>query len=173
MTDVAGWPGHAVLQIPVPEMEDWIVDRTRFYDTAFLSDDPGFHHAHITVLAPITTWNLDAIADLAASSSPFDFELADIAVFPGGTIYLRADPVPQFKRLIHAAWRAHADVHPYGGDDPLPHLTLDRLSETVSVASTRKLITRPLPVHGRANSLELVWYRADECHLIERWMLGA
>ena len=43
-----GWPGHAVLQVPVIELEDWIVTRTRHYDAGFISDDPGFHHAHIT-----------------------------------------------------------------------------------------------------------------------------
>ena len=29
-----------------------------------------------------------------------------------------------------------------------------------------------LPVHGRADALELVWYRSNECHLIGRWPLG-
>ena len=70
-----GWPGHAVLQVPVIELEDWIVTRTRHYDAGFISDDPGFHHAHITVLAPLTSWDVEAIAALAASSKPFDFEL--------------------------------------------------------------------------------------------------
>jgi len=167
-----GWPGHAVLQVPVIELEDWIVARTRHYDAGFISDDPGFHHAHITVLAPLTSWDVEAIAALAASSKPFDFELDHVDTFADGTIYLHTDKTGEFKQLTAGAWLAHPQVRPYGGDDPLPHLTLDRLSAQVGVASTEALLDGLLPVHGRADALELVWYRSNECHLIGRWPLG-
>ena len=32
--------GHAVLQVGVPELEDWIVARTRHYDDSFISTMP-------------------------------------------------------------------------------------------------------------------------------------
>ena len=44
--------GHAVLLIGVPALEGWIRERTAFYDASFLSADPRFAHAHITILAP-------------------------------------------------------------------------------------------------------------------------
>ena len=45
-------PGHSVLQVPVPPLEGWVRARTAHYDTDYLSSDPDFTHAHITVLAP-------------------------------------------------------------------------------------------------------------------------
>ncbi len=161
-----------MLQIPVAEMEDWIVNRTRYYDPSFVSDDPEFRHAHITVLAPMIEWHLDAIGELAESVRPFDFELDRLDVFSDGTIYLHVDPVVRFKQLTAAAWQAHRDVRPFGGDDPLPHLTLDRISDAVGLESTARLLNRSLPIHGRAESLELVWYRSNQCHLIRRWPLS-
>ena len=44
--------GHSVLQVPVPELEPFVLDRTRHYDTDYVSTDPGFVHAHVTALAP-------------------------------------------------------------------------------------------------------------------------
>jgi hypothetical protein len=44
--------GHSVLVVPVPELDEWIRARTAFYDASFVSADPGFVHAHITLLGP-------------------------------------------------------------------------------------------------------------------------
>ena len=44
--------GHAVLQIPVPELEPFVRQRHEHYDPHFVSTDPAFVHAHITVLGP-------------------------------------------------------------------------------------------------------------------------
>ena len=44
--------GHSVIVVPVPELEDYITSRTAHYDASFLSTDPAFVHAHITLLGP-------------------------------------------------------------------------------------------------------------------------
>lgn len=168
----AGWHGHAVLQVAVPQLEEWIVARTRHYDAAFVSCDPRFHHAHITVLAPILAWDADACARLAATTSPFDYRLEKIDVFPDGYIHLCPTPDKPFRALTSAAWRAHARVIPNGAPDPSPHLTLDRVAPGVDVASTRALLGDTIPASCRASGLELVWYEADDCHLIDSWPFG-
>ncbi len=44
--------GHTCLAVPVPALEDWVRERTAHYDPSFVSTDPGFAHAHLTLLAP-------------------------------------------------------------------------------------------------------------------------
>lgn len=167
------WPGHAVLQVGVPELESWSVGRAQHYDPTFVSKDPAFRHAHITVLAPLREWDPEAIAGIAASVAPFDFTLSEVDVFANGIIYLRPEPDAPFRALTAAALAAHPGVTPNGGPNPTPHLTLDAVGEQVSVASTRSAVAAFLPVRCRAESLELVWYEAGNCHTIASWRLGS
>ena len=44
--------GHTVLAVGVPDLDDWVRTRTAQYDASFVSADPAFRHAHITLLAP-------------------------------------------------------------------------------------------------------------------------
>ena len=163
--------GHAVLQVGVPELEDWIVARTRHYDARYLSSDPRFRHAHITVLAPLQRGEFDlaAMARIAASTAPFDFALRDLAVFANGCIHLPPFPDAPFRELTRRAWAAHPTAVPNGAPDPAPHLTVDMIGPAVTLTSTRALLDDVIPVVCRARALELVWYQADNCHLLERW----
>ncbi|MFV0429622.1 MAG: 2'-5' RNA ligase family protein [Arachnia sp.] len=174
--DLAGqqpdWPGHAVVQIGVPELEPWSVDRARHYDPGFVSRDPGFRHAHITILAPLTSWDAPALAQLAARTPAFGFRLAEVGVFGNGIIHLRPEPEAAFGVLSAAALDAHPGVVPNGGPDPRPHLTLDALGPGVSLASTRAAVRRFVPAECVADALELVWYESGNCHLIQRWPLS-
>lgn len=173
MGSVTNWPGHGVLQVSVPELEAWIIARTRHYDPRYVSVDPSFHHAHITVLAPLSAWRLDAIAQIAATTRPFDYTLDELDVFPNGCIHLPPEPNAPFRTLTRRVWQAHPGVVPYGAPDPEPHLTLDMLAEDITITSTRVLLADTIPVACRAEALDLVWYEADNCHLIERWPLNA
>lgn len=165
------WRGHAVLQVPIPALEDWIRERNRFYDAGFVSDDPHFSHAHITVLAPLANWDEEAIAQIAAQTAPFEVELAKIDVFPNGIIYLLPEPDCQLRSLTRAAWDSHPKVVPNGAPDPQPHLTLDALSELVSVDSTGTALGDLVPTIAQIDRLELVWYEAGNCHFIRSWEL--
>lgn len=172
MESMGHWSGHGVLQVGVPELEEWIVARTRHYDSRLVSSDPRFRHAHITVLAPLVRWDETAIAQIAASTPPFAFALRQVDVMPTGWINLRPDPDAAFRRLTRRVWDAHPAVVPFGAPEPAPHLTLDMIAADVSVASTRALLGEAIPVTCRAEAIELVWYGLDECHLIERWPLS-
>lgn len=145
--------------------------RTRHYDASYISADPGFRHAHITVLAPLPQWDEQAIAEIAATTASFDFRLDEIAVFPDGCVHLPPSPDTEFRRLTRRVWDAHPKIIPNGAPDPAPHLTLDRLSAEVSVASTRALLGATVPVDCHAEALELVWYESGNCQLIRRFSL--
>ena len=146
-------PGHSVLQLPVPPLEDWVLARTRHYDEGFVSADARFAHAHITALGPFDP-NPDEAAlalveGIVAATPPFAVTLAELAQFPDGIIHLRPDPDVELRALTDRLVEAFPDFVPYGGRfGPRvdPHLTLDAASETVSIDSTRRLLGGLVPV---------------------------
>lgn len=171
-------PGHAVLVVPVPELEPFVRDRWEHYDPAMVSTDPAFTHAHVTALAPYltepTAADLALLAELAADTEPFDFLLDEVAAFPDGIVHLRPEPAALFAALTDRLWEAFPQCPPYAGrfPDSVPHLTLDLLSDKVSVASTRALLGALVPARCRADRLELHWYESGNCHVRHSWPLG-
>ena len=109
------------------------------------------------------------MARIAASTAAFDFALRDLAVFANGCIHLPPFPDAPFRELTRRAWAAHPTAVPNGAPDPAPHLTVDMIGPAVTLTSTRALLDDVIPVVCRARALELVWYQADNCHLLERW----
>lgn len=83
--------GHTVLAVPVPQLDQVVRSRTAHYDKTFVSTDPRFVHAHITVLAPWvvrpTRADLDRVGEIAAKSG------ADAGHLVGsGGVCRRSDP---------------------------------------------------------------------------------
>jgi hypothetical protein len=169
--------GHSVLVVPVPELEPFVVERTRHYDQSFLSEDRSFVHAHITLLAP---WlaepspdDLERVGKLAAATEPFDFELSTLRVFPGGTIYLDPVPATPFGSLTAELVAAFPQCPPYDGlFDAVPHLTVDHLLGGVTVEQTRAALGSLLPARCRAERISLQWYANHGCRAITEWGLG-
>lgn len=175
---------HTVLVVPVPELEWFVRERTRHYDASFLSPDPAFVHAHVTLLAPFldaaTPHDLDRVGEIAARTSPFDFELTALGAFPDGTIRLLPEPSTPFSQLTRRLIAAFPQCPPYDGRfaDPVPHLTLDRCSEapgeaageTVSVNSVRARVGA-LPIRCRADRVALHRYANHDCRVLEEWKL--
>lgn len=177
MSATSSGAGHGVLVVPVPELEPFVRSRWQHYEPGWVSRDPGFTHAHVTALAPYlpapTDDDLDLVAKVAATTDPFDFLLADVEVFPGGTIYLRPDPVAPFAELSERLWAAFPQCPPYAGEyDVAPHLTLDHLAGDVTLAATRSLLGDAVPARCRADRLELHWYEPGNCHVRRTWRLG-
>jgi 2'-5' RNA ligase superfamily len=172
-------PGHSVLQLPVPALEEWVRARTAHYDRGFVSDDPRFGHAHITALGPFdpdpAPVTLDTVAAIARSTPPVRTRLARLDRFPDGIIHLVPDPADGLRdltRRLVAAFPAHP---PYGGafgDDVRPHLTVDAASDTVTVASTAHLLRDVVPVDVVLDRLQLAWWESGGCHVMEEWALG-
>lgn len=168
------WRGHGVLLVAVPALEAWVRARTAHYDEAFVSDEPGFPHAHVTVLAPFPPERTALVARLAAASAPFAFTLARVEAFPDGVIHAVPEPSDGFRLLTDAARAACPEIVPYWGrvPHPAPHVTLDRVGESVSCASTRALLGGVLPASGWAEELVLTWWEAGNCRTILRAPLG-
>jgi len=171
--------GHTVLAIPVPELDDVVRERTAFYDASFVSTDPDFVHAHITVLAPWVTApterDLATVADIAAQAEPFEMSLADVEAFPDdGVFHLRPDPDEPLRKLTAALCAEFPEHPPYAGEfpDPTPHLTLDHPAGGVTLAEVRDRLAPHLPVTSRATRLDLQWWDNHDCRLLRSWPLG-
>ncbi len=112
--------GHSVLQVPVPALEQFVRSRTAHYDTDYLSRDPAFVHAHITVLGPF----LDVIDDrvaatvaaIAAKVEPFAIVLERVETFPNGIIHLVPEPDEPCRELTRLLWAAYPQCPPYRGE---------------------------------------------------------
>lgn len=171
-------PGHAVLAIPVPALDEFVRARTSFYDAAYLAADPAFGQAHVTLVAP---WRRDPCADdlatvgqLIESWPSFDYLLADIATFDDGIIHLVAEPAGPFTTMIHELVALSPDHQPYGGKfgDLVPHVTLDAVSTTVDVRWVRAELGALIPALCRAEEVQLQWWQAGHCHVKQTWKMG-
>ncbi len=168
-----------MLQVPVPALEPFVRGRHAHYDADYVSADPAFTHAHVTVLGPFVASPTDAdlalVAAIAASSAPFDFVLDDLHVFPDGLVHLRPVPAEPFHALTARVFEAFPDHPPYAGrfEHVVPHLTLDVVAPGVSVASTRALLAGVLPARCRAERIDLAWYEPGRCRVLRAWELGA
>lgn len=172
-------PGHSVLQLPVPPLEEWVRARTAHYDAGFVSTDPRFGHAHITALGPFdpspSADTLAVIGALAGATAPFEVRLADLAQFPDGIIHLVPDPADRLRDLTARLVAAFPDWPPYGGafgDDVRPHLTVDAASDDVDLASTAALLADAVPVECVLDRLQLAWWETGDCHVLHEWRLG-
>lgn len=172
-------PGHSVLQLPVPALEEWVRARTAHYDEGFVSTDPRFSHAHITALGPFdpdpSEAVLSTIADIAATTDRVRARLERLAQFPNGIIHLVPEPADQLRDLTARLIAAFPVHPPYGGefgDDLQPHLTVDAASATVSLATTAVLLRGVVPVAVVLDRLQLAWWESGSCHVMEEWPLG-
>jgi hypothetical protein len=169
-----------VLQVPVPALEPFVVARARHYDIDYVSSDPDFVHAHVTALAPfldrvsLTDAVLDVVAEIAATTRPFDFTLEVFDTFPNGIVHLLPEPSAPFAALTETLWAAFPRCPPYAGrfGDVVPHLTLDAVSEEVSEESTRRQVGPYVPARCRAERLDLAWYEPGACRVLRSWQLG-
>lgn len=164
--------------VPVVALEPFVRARWAHYEPAWVSTDPAFVHAHVTVLSPFapepTAADLDRLSAVAASVPPAQARLETVEEFPDGILHLVPEPVEPFAALTAAAWAAFPQHPPYEGryGDVVPHLTLDHTMTGESVASVTAALGDLLPLTWRAEHLDLQWYAEGECRLLARWQLG-
>lgn len=170
--------GHTVLAVPVPALDAVVRARTEFYDASFVSADPAFVHAHITVLAPWVARpgpaDLAAIGEIARGTAPFEVRLGEVAEFPDGTIHLVPDPADGLRALTARTGAAFPAHPPYAGayGDVAPHLTLDRRSRTVTPEWVLGTVAHLLPLTVRVDRIDLQWWGNHACRLLQSWPLG-
>ncbi|HET7736499.1 MAG TPA: 2'-5' RNA ligase family protein [Nocardioidaceae bacterium] len=171
--------GHTVLAVPVPALESEVRERTAFYDPTFVSSDPRFVHAHITLLAPWVSRPTDAdlatVAAIARGTRPFDVVLSEVAEFPDGVIHLVPEPQDPLRRLTARISAAFPETPPYQGvyDEVVPHLTLDRRSQEVTPAVVHRRVAHLLPAAVPVTRIDLQWWANDDCRVLHTWRLGA
>lgn len=162
----------------MPGLDAFVRARTAHYDHDYLSVDPAFTHAHVTVLGPFLAdpgpADLATVGTIAAGVAPFDFTLERIETFPNGIIHLVPEPDGPFRLLTTRLWEAFPQCPPYAGEFPdvRPHLTLDATSPEVTEGSTRAAIATLLPMRSLANRVDLAWWAPGETRLIRSWPLG-
>jgi 2'-5' RNA ligase len=170
--------GHSVLAVPIPALDHVIRERTALYDPSFVSTDPNFIHAHITLLAPWanqpTAEDLAQVEHIAQAAGPFDVKLSRIGEFPDGIIHLIPEPDFELRELAARLAAAFPQFPPYGGryKDPIPHLTLDRRSATVTPATVRASIGHVLPLAITVDRIDLQWWANHGCRRLRTWQLG-
>ncbi|WP_296607012.1 2'-5' RNA ligase family protein [Nocardioides sp.] len=171
------YPGHSVLQVPVPPLEEYVRGRTAHYDPSYLGVGPAYVHAHVTALGPFVdelTEDVERrVAAVAAETEPFDFVLERIGRFPDGMLHLLPEPDEGFRKLTARLVAEFPGFPPYAGRfDAIPHLTLDQVSVEVTVESTLALLDGMLPTSCRAERLDLAWYQPDSSRIVRSWRLG-
>ncbi|MCW2833719.1 MAG: hypothetical protein JWN68_1672 [Nocardioides sp.] len=160
------------------ELDDVIRDRTARYDSSFVSADPTFAHAHITLLGPWLDFpthdDLLTVADVLASEAPFSFELDEVGEFGDGTLHLLPEPAGPFHRLITRLAASFPQTPPYAGRyaDVVPHLTFEHRLTGASAAGIRSELGDRLPVRARAERVDLQWWANHDCHVQHSWRLG-
>lgn len=170
--------GHTVLAVPVPPLNAVVRTRTAFYDASFVSNDPDFTHAHITVLAPWvaapTPADLAAVAGIAATTPSFTVTLAELGQFPDGIIHLVPDPQAPLRGATTRLAAAFPAFPPYEGrfGDVVPHLTVDRRSTSVTVDTVRDAIAHLLPLNLTVDRIDLQWWANHECRRLHTWQLA-
>jgi 2'-5' RNA ligase superfamily protein len=168
--------GHSVIAVPVPELDAFVRARTERYDPSFVSADPEFGHAHLTLLGPWlaapTGADLATVGRIVSDQPPFAYTLAEVRQFPTGVVYLAPEPELPFRRLAERLAAAFPQTPPYAGEfpDSVPHLTLDHAVTGASAGSVRGELD--LPVHAEADRVVLQWWANDDCHVQHTWRLG-
>lgn len=171
--------GHTVLLVPVPRLEPFVRARWEHYDSAWVSTDPAFAHAHVTVLspflnAPLDMGDLQRVERVVRRHCAFEFELRRIDTFPNGIVHALPDPDDGFRRLTADLVTAFPQCPPYAGEfpDPVPHLTLDLAHGDVTEESVTAAVAGLLPATScRADRVQLAWYAQGGCRVLEEWPL--
>ncbi|MCL2543388.1 MAG: 2'-5' RNA ligase family protein [Nocardioidaceae bacterium] len=170
--------GHTVVVVPVPGLEPFVRARWDHYDPRWVSRDPAFTHAHVTVLAPFVAdpspADLEVLAAIARDTPAFGFALRSVAEFPNGIIHTGPEPAAPFAELTGRVVEAYPGHPPYAGEfDPVPHLTLDHAAGPVTVDSVRAALGDLLPARCRAERLEIHRYAEGDCRVLASWPLGS
>ncbi|QIG43618.1 2'-5' RNA ligase family protein [Nocardioides anomalus] len=167
--------GHTVLAVPVPELDPFVRERTERYDASFVSTEPDFGHAHVTLLSPWlgapTAADLAVVGEVVSSEPAFAYALERLEQTPLGLLMLAPEPAAPFARLTAALVAAFPQTPPYAGAfDPLPHLTLDHTETGATLAGLRAELA--LPVEAKAEVVQLQWWANHDCRVLHTWRLG-
>ena len=145
----------------MPEAEDTVGALRLAHDWSAARGVP----AHITILFPFADGSdvdEEALGEVLAPFSAFDFQLDRVDRFDDGPVWLHPEPSAPFAALTHAVWRRFPEHPPYEGafEVVVPHLT---------VSDTPREIEVELPISARAREVVLIEEGADGRWSPRRW----
>ncbi|HEY3724594.1 MAG TPA: 2'-5' RNA ligase family protein [Acidimicrobiia bacterium] len=131
--------------------------------------------AHITVLYPFVPPDdvdqpvCDAIADVLAVFSPFDFSLTHVEKFADGVVYLAPEPADPFVAITNALAAHWPDHPPYHGafTSVIPHLSVAMITNG-SLEALEAELNGGLPLRTRADAVWLMEGQPED-----RWAIRA
>lgn len=173
-------PGHSVLVVPIRAFEPLVRARHEHYDRDYVSGDPTFAHAHITLLGPwlqvneITPRALEMVREIASGTAPFEVRFARVATFPNGIIHLVPEPEEPFATLTEKIWGAFPAYPPYAGQFGAvrPHLTIDATGPGVTEETVRGWVAPLVPVAETVDRIQVSWYEPGACRTLASLPLG-
>ena len=129
--------------------------------------DPAAVHgvpAHVTVLFPfvpparIGPAIAQRLAQLFASSRPFDFTLTRIGWFGDAVVYLAPEPAAPFVALTERVVAAFPEHPPYEGAfaEITPHLTVGDRGAPAELRAAAAAVAPALPIAARATEVWLM-----------------
>lgn len=175
--------GHTVLVVPVPPLEEFVRARTAFYDDSFVSTDPGWSHAHLTLLGPWAPTpdpaHLARVGEALTGVAAFEVVLARVGRFPDGILHAVPEPDAGLRALIARLVAAFPEFPPYGGRHgvaPAPHVTLDLDGAAgphgpVTPAALAAEVAPLLPARLEVREVHLQRWANHGCRLLHRWSL--
>ena len=147
---------QSAVLIPVPDAES-VVSQVRLeHDPVAAQGVP----AHITLVVPwlppneIAERDLEELSTLLESVEAFEFELAAVAWFGRGVLWLAPEPAEPFLKLTDRLVERFG-TPPYDDefDEVVPHLTVAHASDGVELGPIAARLTAQLPVHCRASEV--------------------
>jgi len=167
---------ESTLLVPVPSAEDSVARFRKRLDPASRLGVP----AHVSVLYPfapparLDDAAMERLSVIFEGVGAFDFELAHVGWFDERVLYLAPEPASTFVGITNALTAGFPDYPPYGGEFPevIPHLTLDRRSATVTLATVRASVARLLPLTVTIDRIDLQWWANHDCRRLRSWPLG-
>lgn len=175
MSPVANPVHGSSVFIPVPEAERLVAGWRAGYDRT----EPLGFPAHVTLLYPfLAPGEMDAgvgaaLAEVAASTPPFEFELTGVCGFRN-VIWLAPEPAEGFMGPTRRLRELYPDLPPYGDATRTvpPHLTVARSDDQGLLAEATERLVAQLPVRCSAREMWLLVEASPKWQLSSRYELG-
>jgi 2'-5' RNA ligase len=160
----AATPRETALVVLVPEAEALVAPWRRLHDPSCAVGVP----AHVTLLYPFRPpERLDAalhreLAELFGQASAIDFQLTQLATFPG-VLYLTPEPAAPFVTLIRTLLAHFPDTPPYGGAyaEIVPHLTVAQSDDAATLEAVAEALAGFAPIAARTCEATLLAQGGD------------
>lgn len=170
---------HTALRIPVREAETIVRRRALAAGSPYQPQDGGVL-AHVALLDPflpedaLTEGVLADLERVFEQSDVFGFELTEVAVSPGGVVYLTPEPATLFSELTFAVLEVFPELRAGIADlaDLAPTLVVPVLPGEDAASLQAELAVR-LPLTSRAVNATLVRVAERDTRTLSTFALGS